>query len=72
VPARGSREFTASVRSSGRCQEARWLNDAKHSGVVVVKGAEEEKGLLHGGAPFIAGGGGWQRQRKLRLRRWQR
>jgi hypothetical protein len=32
---------------------------------------EEEKGSLHGGgAPFIVGGGGWQRQLEPRAERW--
>jgi hypothetical protein len=33
---------------------SRWLNDGKYSGAVVVKGAEEEKGSLHGGCSFYS------------------
>jgi hypothetical protein len=46
-----------------RCQ-ARWRSCVE---------AEEEKGSLHGGGgtPFTAGGGGWQRQRELRAKRWR-
>jgi hypothetical protein len=35
------------------------------------EGAEEEEGSLQGGAPFIAGGGGWQRRHELQPRRWR-
>jgi hypothetical protein len=53
--AQGSVKEFSGDRGSG----SQWLNDGKHGGIVVVKGAEEEKGSLHrGGAPFIANGGG--------------
>jgi hypothetical protein len=35
------------------------------------EGAEEEKGLFRGRRAFIAGGGGWQRRRELRVERWR-
>jgi hypothetical protein len=48
------------------------LNDGKHGDAVAVKAAEEEEGSLHGrgGAPFIAGGGSWQRLSELRPGQW--
>jgi hypothetical protein len=47
-----------------RQRQARWRS--------CIEAAEEEKGSLHrgGGAPFIAGGGSWQRRRELRAERW--
>jgi hypothetical protein len=51
---------------------SRWLNDGKHGGAVAAKGSKEEKGSLHGGdVYFVAGGGGWQRRRELRVERWR-
>jgi hypothetical protein len=44
----------------GRSGGPRWLNDGKHSGAAASKRWRREKGRsIRGGAPFIAGGGGW-------------
>jgi hypothetical protein len=47
---------------------SRWLNDGQHNGTVAVKGWRSKKVAPLGGrgAHFIAGGGDWQRRRKLR------
>jgi hypothetical protein len=83
-PARGSREFMASVWSSGRCQGVqRGTGAVVHSGSMMAstavqwqrRGLRRKKGSLHwgegDGAPFIAGGGGWQRWRELWVEQWQ-
>jgi hypothetical protein len=51
----------------------RWLNDSKHDGAVAVKGRWRKKGRSTGGgsAPFIAGGGSWQRRHELRPWWWR-
>jgi hypothetical protein len=78
--ARGSRELTTSVRSSGRCrglQRGRgsgswWLNDSN----TTVQwrrwgGGGKMVGHGGGGSSFIAGGGGWQRRREPRAEWWR-
>jgi hypothetical protein len=49
---------------------SRWLNDGKHGGAVATKGRRRKKGRSMGVAPFIAGGGGWQRRCELWVERW--
>jgi hypothetical protein len=66
VPARGSREFTASVRSSRGCQGVRrGTRVADHGGSMTASMAAQwqrrgggGKRVAPGGAPFIAGAGG--------------
>jgi hypothetical protein len=63
VPARGSREFTASVQSSGWCRRGwRGTRTAVRGGPTMAsaaaKGAEEEEGSLHGGCSFYS----WRRR----------
>jgi hypothetical protein len=81
VPARGSSEFTASVRSSGQCRGVwRGTGAAVRGGSTMAsmtaqwrrRGRRRKKGHSTGGAPFIAGGGGWQRRRELQAERWRR
>jgi hypothetical protein len=56
-------------RAGGSCQW--WLGDGLHSGVVVAK-CGGKRVAPQGGAPFIAGRGGWQRRREPRPGQWWR
>jgi hypothetical protein len=80
VPMRGSREFTASVQSSGWWRGVRrGTRAAVNSGSTTASTAAQwrrrvwrrKKGCTTGGgAAFIASRGGWQRRCELRLGRW--
>jgi hypothetical protein len=84
VLVRGSREFTASVRSSGRCQgDRKGTGEVDYGGTMTASTAAQWPRRGGGGsvaprggrgrvAPFIAGRSGWQRQRYLRPGRWWR
>jgi hypothetical protein len=56
----------------GQSGSPQWFNDGKHDGAVALKRWRRKKGRSMGGAPLIAGEGGWQRRRKLRAERWWR